>query len=70
MYPNGCTLEVVDDDQQGVLSIIQRLGFVFKTTDATPAVRIFIVMLQGSPPQHHMTPDSYFTELTMQVFFL
>ena len=40
MYPNGCTHEVVDDDQQGVRSIIQWLSFVPKTTDATPAVRL------------------------------
>ena len=39
MYPNGCTHEVVDDDQQGVASIIQWLSFVPKTTDAPPAVR-------------------------------
>ncbi|KAL3817779.1 hypothetical protein ACHAXA_002423 [Cyclostephanos tholiformis] len=39
MYPNGCTHEVVEDDQQGVRSIIQWLSFVPKTTDATPAVR-------------------------------
>jgi len=39
MYPNGCTHEVVDDDQQGVQSIIQWLSFVPKTTDALPAVR-------------------------------
>jgi acetyl-CoA carboxylase/biotin carboxylase 1 len=40
MYPNGCTHEVVDDDQQGVRSIIQWLSFVPKTTDASPAVRL------------------------------
>lgn len=39
MYPNGCTHEVVEDDQQGVQSIIQWLSFVPKTTDALPAVR-------------------------------
>jgi len=39
MYPNGCTHEVVDDDQQGVQSIIQWLSFVPETTDALPAVR-------------------------------
>lgn len=39
MYPNGCTHEVVDDDQQGVASIIQWLSFVPKTTDSLPAVR-------------------------------
>ena len=39
MYPNGCTHEVVDDDQQGVASIIQWLSFVPKTTDSPPAVR-------------------------------
>jgi len=40
MYPNGCTHEVVDDDQQGVASIIQWLSFVPKTTDSPPAVRM------------------------------
>ena len=39
MYPNGCTHEVVDDDQEGVKSIIQWLSFVPKTTDALPAAR-------------------------------
>merc|ERR1712127_145701 len=39
MYPNGCTHEVVDDDQEGVQSILQWLSFVPKTTDDTPAVR-------------------------------
>ena len=39
MYPNGCTHEVVDDDQQGVASIIQWLSYVPKTTDSPPAVR-------------------------------
>ncbi|KAL7551918.1 hypothetical protein ACHAWF_015125 [Thalassiosira exigua] len=39
MHPNGCTHEVVDDDQQGVQSIIQWLSFVPKTADALPAVR-------------------------------
>lgn len=40
MFPNGCTHEVVDDDQQGVRSIIQWLSFVPKTTDSPPAVRM------------------------------
>merc|ERR1712127_789769 len=39
MYPNGCTHEVVEDDQEGVQSILQWLSFVPKTTDDTPAVR-------------------------------
>mmetsp|Transcript_13003 Transcript_13003/g.28230 ORF Transcript_13003/g.28230 Transcript_13003/m.28230 type:complete len:2095 (-) Transcript_13003:158-6442(-) len=39
MFPNGCTHEVVDDDQQGVQSIIQWLSFVPKTMEALPAVR-------------------------------
>jgi acetyl-CoA carboxylase/biotin carboxylase 1 len=39
MNPNGVTHEVVEDDQQGVKSIIQWLSFVPKTTDALPAVR-------------------------------
>merc|ERR1712003_563377 len=39
MYPNGCTHEVVDDDQEGVQSIIQWLSYVPATTDALPAVR-------------------------------
>lgn len=39
MYPNGCTHEVVDDDQEGVRSIIQWLSFVPKTSDAPPAIR-------------------------------
>ena len=39
MFPNGVTHEVVDDDQQGVQSIIQWLSFVPKTTADLPAVR-------------------------------
>mmetsp|Transcript_11790 Transcript_11790/g.25461 ORF Transcript_11790/g.25461 Transcript_11790/m.25461 type:complete len:2085 (-) Transcript_11790:120-6374(-) len=39
MYPNGVSHEIVDDDQQGVQSIIQWLSFVPATTDAPPAVR-------------------------------
>ena len=39
MVPNGVTHEVVDDDQEGVGSIIKWLSFVPKTTDALPAVR-------------------------------
>jgi len=39
MFPNGCTHEVVDDDQQGVSSILRWLSFVPKTTESPPAVR-------------------------------
>jgi len=39
MYPNGCTHEVVEDDQEGVGSILRWLSFVPKTTDSLPAVR-------------------------------
>ena len=39
MYPNGCSHEIVDDDQQGVQSIIQWLSFVPKTTDSITPVR-------------------------------
>ena len=39
MYPNGCTHEVVEDDQEGARSILQWLSFVPKTTDDTPAIR-------------------------------
>merc|ERR1712127_338719 len=39
MHPNGVTHEVVEDDQEGVASIIQWLSFVPKTTDAPPASR-------------------------------
>eukprot|EP00970_Alexandrium_tamarense_P005314 scaffold858_cov193-Alexandrium_tamarense.AAC.12 len=39
MYPNGCSHEIVDDDQQGVQSIIQWLSFVPKTTDSISPVR-------------------------------
>lgn len=39
MFPNGCTHEIVDDDQQGIQSIIQWLSFVPKTTDAISPVR-------------------------------
>ena len=39
MYPNGCSHEIVQDDQQGVSSIIQWLSFVPKTTDAITPVR-------------------------------
>ena len=39
MYPNGCTHEVVEDDQQGVESILKWLSFVPETTDAIPLSR-------------------------------
>ncbi|KAL7542231.1 hypothetical protein ACHAXR_013354, partial [Thalassiosira sp. AJA248-18] len=39
MYPNGVSHEIVEDDQQGVQSIIQWLSYVPETTDALPAVR-------------------------------
>jgi acetyl-CoA carboxylase/biotin carboxylase 1 len=39
MYPNGCSHEIVQDDQEGVASIIQWLSFVPKTTDAITPVR-------------------------------
>jgi len=39
MYPNGVSHETVDDDQQGVESILQWLSFVPKTVDALPASR-------------------------------
>ena len=39
MNPNGVTHEVVEDDQEGVASIIQWLSYVPKTTDAPPASR-------------------------------
>jgi acetyl-CoA carboxylase/biotin carboxylase 1 len=39
MYPNGCTHEIVQDDQEGISSIIQWLSFVPKTTDAITPVR-------------------------------
>ena len=39
MYPNGCSHEIVQDDQEGVSSIIQWLSFVPKTTDAITPVR-------------------------------
>jgi acetyl-CoA carboxylase/biotin carboxylase 1 len=39
MYPNGCSHEIVQDDQEGVSSIIQWLSFVPKTTDNITPVR-------------------------------
>ena len=39
MFPNGVSHEIVEDDQEGVASIIQWLSFVPKTTEAPPAVR-------------------------------
>lgn len=39
MYPNGCSHEIVQDDQEGVSSILQWLSFVPKTIDAITPVR-------------------------------
>jgi len=39
MSPNGVSHEIVDDDQEGISSIIQWLSFVPKTADDTPSVR-------------------------------
>ncbi len=39
MFPNGVTHEVVEDDQQGVASILQWLSFVPKHKGALPASR-------------------------------
>ena len=39
MHPKGPTHEVVDDDQQGVQSIIKRLSYVLTTPDAPSAIR-------------------------------
>ena len=39
MYPNGVTHDVVEDDREGVASILKWLSFVPKTVDDLPAVR-------------------------------
>jgi len=39
MYPNGVSHEIVDDDQQGVASLLNWLSFVPKKVGALPAVR-------------------------------
>lgn len=39
MVPNGVTHELVQDDQEGVASILQWISFVPKTVDALPAAR-------------------------------
>mmetsp|Transcript_33963 Transcript_33963/g.74702 ORF Transcript_33963/g.74702 Transcript_33963/m.74702 type:complete len:2077 (-) Transcript_33963:133-6363(-) len=39
MYPNGVTHEVVDNDQEGVASILKWISFVPKVVDAAPAAR-------------------------------
>lgn len=39
MYPNGVAHEIVEDDQQGVASILKWLSFVPKTIGALPASR-------------------------------
>merc|ERR1711937_483050 len=39
MYPNGVTHEVVDDDQEGVQSIIQWLSYVPRVKGSVPACR-------------------------------
>jgi len=39
MFPNGVSHEVVDDDQEGVASILQWLSFVPKSVGALPASR-------------------------------
>lgn len=39
MYPNGVAHEIVDDDQQGVASLLKWLSFVPKNVGALPAVR-------------------------------
>lgn len=39
MYPNGVSHDIVEDDRQGVASILKWLSFVPKTVGALPAVR-------------------------------
>eukprot|EP00536_Pseudo-nitzschia_multiseries_P003372 jgi/Psemu1/318156/estExt_fgenesh1_pm.C_520003 len=39
MHPNGVSHEIVDDDQQGVASLLNWLSFVPKNVGALPAVR-------------------------------
>jgi len=39
MYPNGVSHEIVDNDQEGVKSIIQWLSFVPKSVDDIPSMR-------------------------------
>jgi len=39
MYPNGVSHEVVDNDQEGIASILQWISFVPKDVTSTPAVR-------------------------------
>lgn len=39
MHPNGVSHEIVDDDQQGVASLLKWLSFVPKNVGALPAVR-------------------------------
>lgn len=39
MYPNGVAHEIVEDDQAGVTSLINWLGFVSKNVGSLPAVR-------------------------------
>merc|ERR1712032_1598143 len=39
MYPNGVSHEIVDDDQEGVASLLNWLSFVPKKVGALPAVR-------------------------------
>ena len=73
MYPNGCAHEVVDDDQQGMRSIIQWLSFVLKTTNVTPDVRISSDPVNRDvawkPTPAPLTSDSCFPELMMHVVF-
>lgn len=39
MYPNGVSHDIVDDDREGVASILKWLSFVPKTVGSLPAVR-------------------------------
>jgi len=64
MYPNGVAHEIVEDDQQGVSSLLKWLSFVPKNVGALPAVRE-----SGDPVERKVqwrpTPTPYDPRLMM-----
>lgn len=64
MYPNGVTHEVVEDDQQGVASILQWLSFVSEKVGALPAARDAADPVDR-PVQFRPTPTPYDPRLMM-----
>jgi acetyl-CoA carboxylase/biotin carboxylase 1 len=64
MHPNGVAHEIVDDDQQGVASLLNWLSFVPKEVGALPAVRSSIDPVERKV-EWRPTPTPYDPRLMM-----